>query len=302
MKGMAQPFDAAVMFSTEWMVNGTEVDEETAEFLNDRLTTELWDNSEPLCPYCGFGLRSRSFDDRSLDHEEWHNNRFYQARYCIRCAHWEFLGSEGGNKCMDPQSDVILSSVAAKFEQSLPCACSQEIAQFLRRNPDFFHTINPTRFEKFVADVFKANHREADVVHVGGPGDMGVDVMFIEDESKRWLIQVKRRENPKKSEGFATLQNILGTLVLKEERHGIIVSTADTFSYQARKACALAAQQGFIVEMVDKGKLDRMLGELLPPPPWKELFKTPDLGHVASDVRNYFTSDDDQLELFDPWI
>ena len=297
MKKDKQLFDSAVMFSSEWIVNGDEVDEETSDFLNDQLGEEISESLGSCCPHCGVRFQSRRFDDRSEDHDEWHNDRIYLAKYCPRCAHWEFLGSEGGNKCMDPQSDVILSSVAAKFEPKLPQGCSQEIAQFLRRNPHFLHSIDPIRFEKFVADVFRANHRGAEVFHVGGPGDMGVDVLFIDAAGIRWLIQVKRRENPKRSEGFATLQSILGTLSLKGERHGVIVSTTDTFSYQARKARIEAAQRGFIIDMVDKGKLDRMLGKLLPPPPWNELFTFSELSHVASDVRRFF-SDYDQPELF----
>ncbi|WP_159078674.1 restriction endonuclease, partial [Klebsiella aerogenes] len=62
--------------------------------------------------------------------------------------------------------------------------------------------------ETLVTDIFKANYRHCEVKHVGGPGDLGIDVLFIDDNDTKRLIQVKRREHPKRAEGFSTLQSI----------------------------------------------------------------------------------------------
>ena len=142
----------------------------------------------------------------------------------------------GGNKCMDPHQTVLVSSVTKKFDLDLPEGCFTELAQDLRRHPHRWHSLNPKRMEKLVAEIFRANHETAEVIHVGKPCDGGVDVVFVECSGTRWLIQVKRREKPEKAEGFSTLQNILGTLVLENERHGMIVSTSDSFSYYAERA------------------------------------------------------------------
>ena len=37
----------------------------------------------------------------------------------------------------------------------------------IRQDPYRLHFVNPKRFEKFVADVFRANYTNAEVVHVG---------------------------------------------------------------------------------------------------------------------------------------
>ena len=148
--------------------------------------------------------------------------------------------------------------------------------------------MEPGRLEILVADVFKANYHDAEAIHVGKPYDQGIDVIFIESNGTRWLVQVKRRERPTPSEGFSTLQSILGTLALDGARNGIVVSTADTFSFHARKGQQRAEQQGFVVQFMDKGILNRMIAPLLPPTPWKEIFGCQELVQVAKDVQRHF--------------
>jgi hypothetical protein len=142
--------------------------------------------------------------------------------------------------------------------------------------------------ETLVADILRANYQHSEVMHVGRPGDHGIDVIFIDTAGTKWLIQVKRRARIRTSEGFATLQSLLGTMALEGERHGMIVSTADSFSYQARQAQRRARQQGYVIELYDKGVLDRLIGVLLPQIPWRELFGHPSLQHVSNEVRFHF--------------
>lgn len=278
-----------------WCINGAPADEITAEHLHDR--TSVFDWAPDCCPLCSEPVTTRQFDDVADDTTSWHFNHLYSYHRCPRCAHWEFNGVEGGNKCMDSQQTVLVSSVAKKFAGNFPHECSAELAQHLRRNPKYWHRLDPTRMERLVADIFKANYCHSEVIHVGQPCDGGVDVYFIDISQTKWLIQVKRRERPNKSEGVATLRSILGTLVLENERHGMIVSTADSFSYFARKASAKAEQSGYTVKLIDKGVLDRMVGGLLPPTPWREIFSRPDLAHVSRDIQHRFWNPEDERQL-----
>jgi hypothetical protein len=120
--------------------------------------------------------------------------------------------------------------------------------------------------------------------------------VFVDDNERRWLIQVKCRANPRKSEGFSTLQSVLGTLALEGERHGMIVTNADSFSYQARQERLRARNRGFVVELVDKGLLDRMVGALLPSAPWADLFQHEALGYIDTEVRSAFIGWHDPLQ------
>lgn len=189
---------------------------------------------------------------------------------------------------MDSHEAVLLSAIAARFTHEFPECCSNELAQYLRRNPAYWHKITPKQLEKLVTEVFKANYDDAEAIHVGRPFDRGIDVVFIESSGTRWLIQVKRRERPVPSEGFATLQSILGALALDGARHGIVVSTADSFSFHARRGRQLAEQQGFLVDFVDKGVLNRMITPLLPRIPWRDIFARPELSRVDKDVQQRF--------------
>ncbi|MGE3538656.1 MAG: restriction endonuclease [Candidatus Tectimicrobiota bacterium] len=292
-------FDIATYQEAGWCVNDEPVDADVGKHLDERTSSEIssWGLSE--CPYCKISLRSKGFTDILDGNEIWHNNRLYASQYCERCAYWEFYGNEGGNKCMDPSTTILISSIAAKFSPNLPESCSTELAQQLRRRPTSWHNLSPKRMETLVADIFRANYQHSEVIHVGRPGDRGVDVIFIDTVRTKWLIQVKRRARARKSEGFATLQSLLGTMTLEGERHGMIATTADSFSYQARQAQRQARQQGYLIELYDKGVLDRIIGTLLPQVPWHELFGHPSLDYVSDDVRFHFWGPecDGQLSL-----
>jgi hypothetical protein len=290
-------FDIAITGEDGWLINGVDAEPDVLAYLNERtMGYDLWDSL--LCPYCRCALGQKRFEDRALSEDQWHYNREYVLLFCNRCRHWEFEGTEGGSKCMDGSNGVVASSVAAKFAEQLPAGCHSELAQHLRRRPDAWHSLSPSAMEYLVSAIFRANHSHCEVVHVGRPGDCGVDVIFVDSENTRWLIQVKRRAKPRKAEGFSTLQSILGTLALQGERHGIIATCADYFSHQARRERERARRQGFIVEFFDKGVLNRMIGALLPADPWRELFTCPSLSYLDSEVRMYFGGDPAQLNLF----
>jgi HJR/Mrr/RecB family endonuclease len=275
-----------------WSINGKRVSKGMEEFL-DSVYGEYESDTEFrlfACPYCKMNLSKTIFQDIPDEEDDngYRLNREFQISICENCKYWEVQRLEYSNKCMDSPLNRIGSSVALKFENQLPTGCAEELAQFIRRNPDFLNRINPKLFEKFVADVFRANHKEAEVVHVGKPCDKGIDVIYIDDNSTEWLIQVKRREHSNRAEGFSTLQSILGTLALEGKRHGIIVTTADYFSYHAKKATKQAEKQGYTVELIDKGKLNRMISPLLPQTPWSSLFEHPLFNDVDDDIREYF--------------
>jgi restriction endonuclease Mrr len=131
-----------------------------------------------------------------------------------------------------------------------------------------WHSIRPGNLERLVTEIFRANHARSEVFHVGRPVDGGVDVVFVDSGRRQWLIQVKRRGCDSASEGVETIRNLLGTVLLHGAVRGIVVSTADHFTYQAYRAQSRAEQIGYQIHLVDKGKLHRMLDPLLPDRPW----------------------------------
>lgn len=292
-------YDLATNNEGEWTVNGRFVRTRLQEYLKDRTMSEVESWGSQVCPYCRCALNETAFKDCYDDNDAWHYDRHYVLAFCQRCSHWEFYGFEGGNKCMDIANTLLVASVATKFDKHLPTGCQAELAQALRRDPSRWHALPPNVMERFVADVFKANHRNCEVVHVGGPNDRGIDIIFIDDNQTKWLIQVKRRARPGKAEGFSTLQSVLGTLALAGERHGIIATCADYFSHQARIQAGRALAQGFTVALMDKGVLNRMLGAMIPRSPWTDFFADSSVSNLDEGVRVHFLGADVQTRLFD---
>ena len=171
---------------------------------------------------------------------------------------------------------------------------------FNRQHPDLLHSFNTTRFEKFVADVFRANYTNAEVLHIGKPGDGGIDVLLIETGSEQWLIQVKRRGSQKSSEGVSTIRDILGAMVVKGVNKGIVVSTVERFSPKARQDAVKAKTGpfGMTVELVDKGIFNKMLDPILPDRPWLDPISQFDW-ELAQHLADRIPSDN-QLGLFEP--
>lgn len=229
--------------------------------------------SRKKCPYCRTELGICEY------FEEAETGISVQARIdapdlarlwaCRHCAYWQWY-SVFENRGLHGSAAM---SVLREFDPTIPDGCWIELAQHLRRNEGLWQSLHPTAMERLVAELFRANFADAEVIHVGRPGDLGTDVLFIDASGVQWLIQVKRRARNGAVEGFETLQKLLGTLALEGQRRGIIASNASHFSFQSRQQAHRASQRGFVIELLDRGKLDRMVGALLPQRPWQALLK-----------------------------
>lgn len=223
----------------------------------------------------------------------------FGLQMCWRCAYWRFWSAN--YVCMDPSLYAVATSVAGRFSPDLPEGCSVELARALRQCPRRWHAVTPPALERFVADVYRANHALCEVQHVGKTADGGVDVVLITGGGSRTLIQVKRRALDTKHEPVSTIRELLGTLVLENGKTGIVVSTATAFTKPAVQAAADARRWGYVVELVDRGTLDRMVGPLVPRRPWGELFGLPELGVVSGLIQPLVEESfqPDQLALFE---
>jgi len=223
-------------------------------------------NLTTVCPICGSILLEA---DMITEGSYWIDQEV-TVKDCKKCGYWQCFGLNvfGPNEygCPDSEWECRISKIT-EYED-IPEGCYTELVQYLRANPSFWHEMEPTRLEKLVAEVFKLNFVHSEVIHVGRPDDGGVDVIFIDYGVRQWMIQVKRREKANAAEGVETIRNLLGTMVLKNSNYGMIVSTADHFTYRAYSARNLAEKFGFIIRLIDRGKLIRMVNPLLPNRPW----------------------------------
>ena len=217
------------------------------------------------CSYCSTVLIK--IENETLQ-ESMH--RDYCLWYCDYCRFWQARIYSAFRACMPPPDNWAYISKLREFDTKLPEGCSEELALYIRRHPNFLHSCDPKGFEKFVADVFRANYTNAEVLHIGKPDDGGVDVLLIEAKGEQWLIQVKRRGSPSPSEGVGTIQDILGAMHLEEACIGIVVSTTKRFSQPAQKAAVKAGKvrNPVTIHLIDKDAFNRMLDPVLPDRPW----------------------------------
>ena len=262
-------------------------------------TTEEEIPGDPLqdlkkCPYCSTKLLKVEDDVIQGD-----SHRDYCLWYCQNCRFWQArLYSDPYRACIPPPDHWAYLSKLRKFNTNLPDGCSNELALHIRSHPDLLYSFNPTRFEKFVADVFRANYTNTEIVHVGKPNDGGIDVLLIDAEMEQWLIQVKHRETQNSTEGVSTIRDILGAMVVKGARRGIVVSTAKRFSRYAIQAAAKAevGPHRMTVQLVDSGIFNKMLDPILPDRPWLLPITQLDAelaGYLADQIPS-----NNQLELF----
>ncbi len=260
------PFDLVEVETGMWNLYDSE--EGYVDFHVNRADVQKWINEGfmeiTVCPYC-----QSLFDIDTYRNEN--ENEIPNWGYvwsCPKCAHWQMYWWQRHHN--DPMTDSVetleyhIISKVRSFDGKIPDGVDSEIAQALTRDPGLWHHLTPRRFELLVASIFKANYRHSEVLHVGGPDDGGVDVLFVDSGNRQWLIQAKCRQSPRVVEGVTTLRNLLGTMFLEDALYGIVASTADHFSYRAREVAQRASKRGRVIRLLDKGKLHRMIGPVLP--------------------------------------
>ena len=194
---------------------------------------------------------------------------------CPNCYYWQWYCEYHTNLLAeyfvpDYWNRSFAVSQLTSFSGNLPERFTSEVAQHLRRNPILWHSMSPKRLEKLVHDIFRANFSDCEVIHVGSPGDGGMDILMIDNDERRWMISVKRREKPQKGEPVSTIRDLIGAMVLEGGSIGVIASTADHFTTAAKKAARKAATRGYLIHLLDKGHLNRLIGSMLPRAPWQD--------------------------------
>jgi len=279
-------YDEAELFEDNLCINAELVVEDDFDQCLEWISNEFPDTL--ACPFCSKKLLHLFDQDPLISSKNLeYDGEYSSLKICNYCVYWQWYYQDpllqNSFGCPDHFVHAGISKVR-NYEKEFPTGCYEEIAVALRRNPKLWHTINPYEFERLVAAVFKANHADCEVFHVGCADDGGVDVVFVDDANKQWLIQVKRRENPSAGEGVGTLRNLLGTMILNDSSYGMVVSTADHFTFRANEAVGRALSVGKTLRLIDRGKIDRMIGGLLPDRPWLNFIehRSPELATVFS--------------------
>ena|GEM_PF-5161205 len=260
-------FDRCLTFDPKiaweiWLINGEEVPRSLFSDLCRVLQPSL------PCPYCQKSLRIGHFPGvasgqrpKALQGDSANATRFSEElRLCTNCGFWR-ASNEQTRGIARGMCSTYAAAVQRVFPLDAPDAPLRELFEYLRRNPERLAQVNPKKFEKVVGECFRANWAPVEVKYVGGPADGGTDVLLIMVDQTRWLIQCKRRASLKASEGVRVVRELLGTLRAEDELRGIVVSTANHFTYQARQLAQRPnlMEAGYRIELYDLGVLREML-------------------------------------------
>jgi hypothetical protein len=122
-------------------------------------------------------------------------------------------------------------------------------------HPRALHQLDPHRLERLVESVFK-DFMACEAVHLGGPNDGGVDLVLI-NGSRRYVVQVKRRQSPTTAESVSCVREFVGAMVIAGETRGMFVSTAPFFSRQAIRDSEVAKSRGAVeyLELINGRRL-----------------------------------------------
>lgn len=229
----------------------------------DKVDT-VFDRSD--CPYCG-GPLSRFHHERDPNKykfDEILSEYSIELRLCRWCYYWCYRRDVWFEMAIftGPIHSLALSK-AATYED-VHTECNNELSRYLRQRDELWHQLPPAKIEKLVADVFRAHFPDSEVLHVGRPADGGKDIILIDADDEKSLIEVKARQSADHVEPVQTLRNLLGAMVGGEDRalKGVVVSTCDHYSYQAKKFADGLVDTAYSIELTDRGKLTRMLSPL----------------------------------------
>jgi len=180
-----------------------------------------------VCPFCKIQIpKVLERNDFAWNKQVWH---------CNNCGWWELenVYSSGGVYDCIAMEGYYRYGIVKRFDQSDRNLPLDTLVNELNRRKNLLYKIHPTKMEELVKYVFESFYN-CEVYHCGKSHDGGVDLVLINSE-KPTLIQVKRRMNPESTESVSTIRDFLGAIMLNKVQNGIIVSTADHYSYESVK-------------------------------------------------------------------
>lgn len=191
------------------------------------------------------------------------------VRQCPSCGFWMAECTTAADYQVDHKK--LFVGKLMEYSEGTASVPLYDLCRYIKAHPERIFSLNPKSLERLVGEAFRNTGQYTDVIHVGQPADGGVDVVLVNADGQRILVQVKRRAEGK-TEPVSTVRNLLGALVVENSLQGIIVSTADHFSYQAAKVSKKLRSNNlsYTIELKDLAKLREMISDTSVSHPWED--------------------------------
>lgn len=206
--------------------------------------------------------------------------------WCVRES-WDILEYGG-------EYDYVITGIAKKWnlsDRNIPISILKDYL-IKNKKKSNFGVIDSFVFEKLIAECLKYEYRPCEVHHVGargGKGDEGIDIYLIKDDIE-WLIQVKRRIK-ECSEPVDTIRLLNGVLLRKGKQHGMVITSANSFTRNAKAETAIQTPGAYCVELIDRGDILKMLSKAHEgKEPWQRALDDPDVYYRELPLSEEFAS------------
>ncbi len=165
---------------------------------------------------------------------------------CGHCGWWQVISGVGGYgiKACKTHRGRLKEYPVNSLDVPLG-----ELRSYLREHPNDVAFVNPTAFERLMADCLRDKYDSCEVVHVGGTADRGIDLILVRlDEGSR-LVQVKRRSDLTSTEGVQVVRELNGVLFRDNIAKGMVITTASRFTKPALDETSIWTPTGQTYDM-----------------------------------------------------
>lgn len=134
----------------------------------------------------------------------------------------------------------------------------------LSKRPEDLHKLDPRRFEELIADLLERDGSRVNLTRSSKDG--GIDIHAINvPRLGRFLLGVQCKRNaPHRKIEVNVLRELVGALVLSEQKSGLVVTTS-SFTHGSIQLAKSYEQQDFDLDLVDFDDLRRWLLDYYPP-------------------------------------
>jgi Restriction endonuclease len=193
-------------------------------------------------------------------------NCFFRVALCAQCGWWYVI--ENADMCNDGYA-AVYAGILQRFDVSSATIPIQVLQAELPKNLQRIDGIHPKRMEDLLTHIL-AGIFDCEVHQLGYTRDGGVDLILLHCD-RPVAVQVKRREDHRRTEGVRGIREFLGAALLQDFRRLIYVTNAGRFSAAATEAAKRAVNRG-LVDQYDLISFD-ILQSLFPKPESVELWR-----------------------------
>ncbi|WP_084360693.1 restriction endonuclease [Hydrogenophaga palleronii] len=206
------------------------------------------------CPCCKGGP-ALSITDRKDESDDRKYSQYIKVMRCESCGWWFASHDQWDSSCgSSPDRAVrILSATGAALHTFSPGPDEHQLALLEREIQSHLLGQGSSTAWGVLEDITKGVFREFgyNARVTARSKDGGIDVIVDHDEHGDVYAQVKHTKN---KVGVRVLRELIGTMAINGATNSLLV-TSSKFTRGVTKEQFLAAHRGFVVELVDGGRL-----------------------------------------------